>query len=251
MKRNVTLLYLFLIFFSLLPYFLERSERIVFFQNIFGWLIFPYKTIFNNIYDYLKIKEENDILKKRLIVNTIELNKIKIYKIENQELKKILQFTIDKKTFIEPLQVITVNEEGGNIVYICKKKTFNIIYKDLPVIGYEGLIGKTKEVSNDFIIVQSIKHSNNFVSVMNTRTGAKGILRWNGEFIIDGISSNEDIRIGDTIVTSGMGRIYPKGINVGIVKELKRSIKEYETKIYLKTFEMIKFYDEIFVIFNR
>lgn len=251
MRRSITLLYLFLIFASLFPFFLEKTKRISKIQSISGWLILSYRIIVNNINDYFKVKEENDLLKKRLTIMNIELNNLKVYKIENQELKKILQFTIDKKIFIEPLQVITVSEVGGNRIYTCKKKTYNIISRDLPVVGYEGLIGRTKDISKDFITVQSIKHSNNFVSVMNLRSGVKGIMKWNGEFIIDGVSVNEDVKIGDTIVTSGMGGIYPKGINVGVVKEIKRSMKSYEAKIYVRTFEEIKFYDQIFVVLNQ
>ncbi len=251
MRRSVTLLYLFLILFSFLPFFLERSKRITILQNISGWFILPYRVIANDINDYLKMKEENEDLKRKLTLANTEISRLKFYKLENMELKKILQFTIDKKIFVEPLQVITYYEEGGNRIYLCQRKTYNIILENLPVIGYDGLIGKTKSISKDFITVQSIRHSNSFVSVMNLRTGVHGILRWNGEFIIDGVSINEDFEVGDTIITSGMGGIYPKGINVGIVKQVKRSMKEYEAKIYVRTFEEIKFYDQVFVILKQ
>uniref|UniRef100_A0A7C4UDD4 Cell shape-determining protein MreC n=1 Tax=candidate division WOR-3 bacterium TaxID=2052148 RepID=A0A7C4UDD4_UNCW3 len=251
MRKKITFFYIFLILAPSILYFFEREKGIRALRNISGWIIFPAKVISNSVSEYKELKMKNDYLNKKVLYLTLQLNNLNMFKIENEYLKKILQFTIEKNLFIEPVQVITYNEEGGNKIYICRKKTVNILKKDLPVIGYEGLIGRIKDITKDFIIVQSIHHSNNFVSVMDLRTGVKGILKWDSDFLIDGISINEDVSIGDTFVTSGMGGIYPKGINVGIVQNIIREKNDYEAKIYLKPFEPLKFYDELFVILNR
>ncbi len=248
MKRGITLLYIFLISLSFIPYFLEKQNRLEILQKLSGFIIFPFKVFSNNILEYTRFREENDYLKKELAMAKLELERLKVFKKENEELKKILRFSIEKAFFIEPLQIISINEEGGNRIYICKKKSLNIISKYAPVVGYEGLIGKVKEVSGDFIIVQSIKHTNNFISVMDIKTGIKGIMKWDGNFVIEGIPTYENVEIGDTIVTSGMGGVYPKGINVGTVKEIRRSKKEFEMEIIVEPFEKNRFYDQVFVL---
>jgi len=115
-------------------------------------------------------------------------------------------------------------------------------------VGYNGLIGKVKEVVDDYIRIQSIAHSMTRVSVIDSRSRAFGILKWEGALYLRGVPLSGDVKVGDTLVTSGMGAIYPKGINVGIIKRIIRNRNEYQATILVEPFENLSFQEEVFVL---
>jgi rod shape-determining protein MreC len=92
----------------------------------------------------------------------------------------------------------------------------------MPVINKFGVIGKVIQVMPSICLVQLIRDPSERVSVMTKRNNDVGILETadSRNFFIK-YRKYIYISEGDTIVTSGLGGIYPKGLNVGLVKEVK------------------------------
>ena len=92
------------------------------------------------------------------------------------------------------------------------------------VINRKGLIGRVTNSSSNSSNVITIIDPNHSVSGMISRTG--DLVQIDGELQLmkDGlckmtvITEDADIMIGDTVETSGVGGIYPRGIMIGIVK---------------------------------
>jgi rod shape-determining protein MreC len=102
----------------------------------------------------------------------------------------------------------------------------------MAVISPLGVVGKIKAVSNHFSVVTSVLHREYRVSVLIKRTGDFGTALWNGkdpDYVdLNFVPRHVHPAVGDTIVTSGYNAIFPQGIMVGTIAE----VKENETLFY-------------------
>lgn len=104
---------------------------------------------------------------------------------------------------------------------------------DLPVVNADGLIGRTRRVSRLTTEVLLITDPNSRVSVSLPRTEALGIVRGTGKALdgestltmvyaeppcrLDYVSKDVELLQGDRVETSGLGGVYPAGLEVGRV----------------------------------
>ena len=99
------------------------------------------------------------------------------------------------------------------------------IRPDMGVISPGGVVGKVHDVSEHYAVITSLLHTNMFVSALVKRSNTLGSLQWNGRNSRMASLTNIPIHIniiqGDSIVTSGYSGIYPPGIPIGTVAEVR------------------------------
>ena len=96
------------------------------------------------------------------------------------------------------------------------------IKRGMGVFSSNGVLGIVHNTSNHFSVVKSVLTKNINIDVLLTEVGASGMLKWSGENsnigYIAGISNDIAVPIGSKVVTRGGSGIFPRGIEVGIVK---------------------------------
>lgn len=97
----------------------------------------------------------------------------------------------------------------------------------MAVISPLGVVGKVKSVSNHYSVVTSLLHIDVQVSVLLKRTGYFGTIQWDGrdpDFLkLKYVPTHVEPVVGDTVVTSGYNAVYPQGVMVGVISEVKRN----------------------------
>lgn len=97
----------------------------------------------------------------------------------------------------------------------------------MAVISPLGAVGKVKAVSNHYSVVTSILHKDYKLSVLMTRTGYFGSVSWDGvkpEFAqLNFVPRHVNPAKGDTVVTSAYNAVFPEGIMVGVIEEVKQN----------------------------
>ncbi len=95
----------------------------------------------------------------------------------------------------------------------------------MAVISVFGAIGKVKSVSEHFSVLISMLNIDEQVSSVLKRTGNFGTSQWDGTDprVVNLLYIPRHVQpvIGDTVVTSGYNGVFPSGILVGIVKDVK------------------------------
>jgi rod shape-determining protein MreC len=99
------------------------------------------------------------------------------------------------------------------------------VQKNMAVISSLGAVGKVKAVSDHYAVVMSLLNIDMMVSASIKRTGHFGTIQWDGrdpeivnlKFIPPHVKPVK----GDTIVTSGYNAIFPEGIVIGVIDEVK------------------------------
>lgn len=93
------------------------------------------------------------------------------------------------------------------------------IRTDSAVITPAGVVGRVIYTSNFFSIVQLILDSQSAVGVMVSSTRQQGIVTGTAsrQLQLDYIEDDNELKEGDEFITSGMDRVYPKGLPVGVI----------------------------------
>jgi len=92
-----------------------------------------------------------------------------------------------------------------------------------PVITHEGVVGVVTATSDHAAKTMLLLDRQSSVDALVQRSRARGVVRGIGrdhlefEFVVRGA----DVVVGDEVVTSGLGGIYPKGLRLGRVGELR------------------------------
>ena len=124
-------------------------------------------------------------------------------------------------------------KEPGNWfdIFVIDKGSKHGLERYMAVLKDGALIGKLFEVGESYSKVISIVEDTSVVAVQSSRTTSRGYLRGDSKLKLDGlcimdsIDMKAEIVVGDEIVTSDLSVIYPPGITVGIVREIKTDVK--------------------------
>lgn len=96
-------------------------------------------------------------------------------------------------------------------------------YDDRTVI--QCLVGRVTEVGYNWAKVSAIAQEGNSISFVSARTQDQGIINGYSERGLSGYLLNEqaDIKVGDKLLTSGLGEVYPRDIYIGEVLSVEKS----------------------------
>lgn len=225
-----------IIFLLLIVIFSNRESNTSFFENVANKLVMPVQnglTYLKNkisgnstfFTDINNLKNENQSLKEENSKLAQSLRELENIRTENETLKEYLGLT-EKYGEYKTIPGYVINKDISNysktiIINIGKKDG---IQENMTVIADEGLVGHVVSVSDDTAKVRTIIDTASSIScLMSTNKDSivcKGTLESNLELKAMYIATDANLVQGDSIDTSGLGGIYPKGIHVGSIKKI-------------------------------
>ena len=101
--------------------------------------------------------------------------------------------------------------------------TLDGVKRDMPVATAGGIVGRVISLGPNFAMVQVITDKHAGVGAMLQTSRAMGEVRGldNDRCELKSISSSENVEVGEAVVTTGLDRIYPKGLLVGTVERIE------------------------------
>jgi len=170
------------------------------------------------------IKKENENLLKENNVLLAQIAMLSDEKKENAELREQLRLAPRQKFDLEAAFVIGQDPQRLDSWLTIGKGSADGVQPEMPVIVSEGiLVGKISEVTPHTARVILLSDSTSVVNIIDSETEAKGILR--GEYglgvVMEMVSQQELINNGDTIITSGLGGNFPRGLLIGKIQEVR------------------------------
>ena len=183
----------------------------------------------NSLSDYFEDREilKNEILRLQKDIDSQKFNLVNYEKVlqENVELKKLLGFLeqTSKKNYIYgEIEEINYAPKPSMTVGIDRNQKAD----QMIAFNWTGLIGSVELSAGSKVEIKPIFAEDSQIPIKNRRTNSNMILVGTDvpqNFMIKGLKKNEDIIPGDKLVTSGLGKKYPKGINVGIVNKISET----------------------------
>ncbi|MFA5804377.1 MAG: rod shape-determining protein MreC [Melioribacteraceae bacterium] len=181
--------------------------------------------ITNSIVSIFKSDESRDELRNENAHLMLELNRLRKYRAENEELRSMIAFKDTSNYPLIPAKIISklVTKSQGN--FIVNRGSNNEIRKGMPVINSKGLVGLIMDVTENYSVVQNLYNSNLSIAVTLQRINVNGILNYDGKnLIIKDIPTTYDVQIGDIIETSDFSSIFPPSIPIGIVSKKESNV---------------------------
>lgn len=119
-----------------------------------------------------------------------------------------------------------------------------------PVVTARGLAGRVREVlAQGEALVQLLTDPESRISIESRSTGVTGLLRYDGvNFVMDHVPRAEPIAEGDTLVTSGLGGTVPRGLPVGVVRELRAPATELFQYVEVEPAVRFSALDQVYVV---
>ena len=113
-----------------------------------------------------------------------------------------------------------------------------------------GVIGQIVEVSATTSTVQLITDEASGVSAMIQSTRAQGMLQGqpDGSLRLSYVSTDSDVKVGDIVITSGIGGVYPKGLPLGTVSSVEKSDNDVYYTIVVRAQSTAENNEEVLVI---
>lgn len=178
------------------------------------------------------MQKENDELLLRISKLEEEKRTLEQYQTENSELRSLLELKTNLRDYTSVAAAVIAKEPGNwfNSFTIDKGLSDGVGLND-AVVTSEGLVGYVKQVGEGYSVVSAIIDINNSVGCTITRTGEAALLEADislqnlGFCKLSYIPKGANVMPGDVIETSGLGGIYPKGILVGRVDEIKTQVQ--------------------------
>ncbi len=239
----------FLVIVSLFLIFSNDNSQIRFFRAVAITTLGTFQSGLSVIPNVFEIENENKFLRESNIRLSVELAALKEIKIENQRLKKLLNF---KSVF--PYSLISAKIVNKSLIQSRNTLTINVgesegVKVGMPVITDDGLVGRVISTSNGYSIVQIILNKDLKISVKNQRSRVDGILSFDGtsNLTVMNVRKNADVNEGDIFVTSDYSSNFPSGIPVGIVSE-SGNLDNLFKKIILTPLVNFELLEEVFVL---
>lgn len=174
-----------------------------------------------------KTKEENKRLLQDLKKYMAKQHQLNYLEKENEKLRSLLNI---KKTSSAKLRLVTseiVNRplDQWDQIIIINKGTKDGITKDSPVLCEDGIIGRVSETTEHYSQVQLITDPNLKISAEISRTKSNGIIqgKLGAPLEMKYISRDDEVKIGDEIISSSLSFTYPKGLPIGTVSSVQKS----------------------------
>jgi rod shape-determining protein MreC len=174
--------------------------------------------------DYFYIRAEIETLKKENAELLQQLMRLKEYEKERNELIELLKFEKQNPiNFLNAKIILKSSDPAGNKFIIDKGRNDGVKLNAI-VFSSAGLIGYVSNLSGNYSVVHTINNLNVRISVKDERSGALGILSWDGEkFKIYNVNKSADVKEGDLFITSEFSSIFPSGMPVAKVTYASQS----------------------------
>ena len=122
----------------------------------------------------------------------------------------------------------------------------------MGVVGPHGVVGIVTDTSEHFSLVMSLLHTKSKLSVKLKRSHFFGTLSWKGrnpEIVeLNDIQKYADLKLNDTIVTSGFSIVFPEGLPIGTVDAFQVEAGGFSYSINVKLFENLSALDHVYLI---
>ena len=172
--------------------------------------------------DLVDVRSENEMLVRR-VAELEEANlQFREALVASGNLERIAAMRDDFEVAMQPSEVVGLDVSPFFRSVLVDRGSRHGVQPGNPVITDEGVVGLVTRTSPHAAKTMLVLDRQSRIDAMIQRNRARGMVSGNGsgelnfEFVVLGA----DVRIGDRVITSGLGGVYPKGIDLGEVTEV-------------------------------
>lgn len=209
--------------------------------------------IWDNYIYLTNVEQENRGLRESVKL----LNKSLVEKsetaLENERLRKLLG--LRDSLHLPTLAASVVSEDSSpwfRTVTIDRGRKDGV-KEGMPVLSSAGVVGRVVKMGEKSSRILLLTDHASGISAVIERSRARGVVKGKGgkDCALDFSERGEDVRIGDVVVTSGLGGGYPKGLPIGEVAMVKKGQYGIFQVVDVRPYVNISRLEEVLVVLHR
>ncbi len=176
------------------------------------------------------LMRENQELRTRLLLQDVDLQQMSALKSENEELRSLHALNAQLGSNNLTAETLPGNPDPSRHRVTLNKGSRQGAFIGQPVVDSGGVVG---QVTRDYLVTSEallISDANHALNVMFERTGLQAIALGTGRrdhrLLLPFVPAHADVIQGDTVVSSGTGGLFPAGLRVGVVEDVRNSSGE-------------------------
>lgn len=225
-------------------------------NQVGGWL----SKQADNLENLSVVMAENEELKKQVEELTVELNTIKLERYELENLREL--YDLDQKyPSYQKVAANVIGKDAGNWfnTFTIDKGTNDGIEVDMNVMAGSGLVGIVTDVGPNYAKIKSIISDTSSVSGMVLTTSDNIIVNGSLQKMTEdmtiefsGLNDREnEVEVGDPVVTSYVSYDYQQGILIGYIKEITTDANNLTRSGTITPAVDFEHIEEVLVILNK
>lgn len=147
-----------------------------------------------------------------------ELDNMQEIRLANERLRRLLEFKEELALPALPAQIIAVDASSWFRTVAIDKGSSDGLREGLPVVAAEGAVGRIIRVTPHQARVLLITDASSAEAALVQESRARGVCRGQGDRLtLEFALRREEVAVGDRVITSGTGGVFPKGLVLGTV----------------------------------
>jgi len=182
-----------------------------------------------------QLSRENSRLKDEALVLNAQLQKFIAMQAENARLRNLLGTENKKVERRLVAEIIHIDDDPFSLKFMVNKGSLHDVYVGQTVIDAKGIVGQVVEVSavnSRVLMITDVSHA---IPVRVNRNGIKATVVGTGEInslALQYVPDTTDIKVGDILLSSGLGLRFPDGHPVGTVYSVEHDPGEAFARIF-------------------
>ncbi|OGS20394.1 MAG: rod shape-determining protein MreC [Elusimicrobia bacterium RIFOXYA2_FULL_39_19] len=251
MKQKSSIVFVFLIGISLLIISLDLTEKVESLKIFAQYLLAPNpelalriidrnKYLSENFISFVKIHQENQFLKQEINNLCLIKSQYECLLKENDSITNAMGLANKSKYSLLTARVISRDPSDWYKDIIINKGRNSGIQTDMSVVIFENekmnLIGRVAEVRKNTSKILLLTDPISYVPVKTYRSQETGLVKGqeSAELIFNYLMPDSDVKIGDKVISSGIGEVFPEGLPIGLVTSIPKQDNVYYKKVLVK-----------------
>ena len=201
------------------------------------------------------LQAENQRLQAESLILQSKVQKLAAMTAEVNRLRQLLN-TADKNLNESVLvaDLVSASPDPARHEVVINKGLADNVYVGQPVLDSEGLMGQVTEVSqfhSRVLLITDVRHS---VPIQVVSNGVRGIADGSGSMDslqLRHVPATMEIKVGDKLVSSGLGQRFPIGYPVGEVTEIKRDPGQPFIDVIVRPFAKLNQARHLLLVFTE
>ncbi len=235
---------------------LDRPNRAIFHEVMVGTLLYPVQELFSHLEGTLHIYRENDSLLQENAALRVENDLLRQSTLAVPRLEEMERFRTATALHLKPAQVIAQDAGRLQMTWVIDLGRADSVDVNMPVLTSKGVVGKTAQCFRNYSVVQLISDPAFKAAVQDDRSRVRGILESYRLYRLEAqFPAGADVHPGDTLVTAGVGGVFPKGLRVGVTDQ---EMPGAETQngdvlqtVLVHPFQELSMVEEVFVLIKK
>ncbi len=241
----------------------QSNQRVVrvWMQTVADFVQSPVTTVSASVNEYFQYfaglrtaQSDNDVLKQKVQELQVELQSKQDLASENERLKSLLQLKQESKYPVLPSRIIGRDASSWFNALFINRGSADGVKLYMPVVANGGLVGRITAVSPLSSQVTMITDERSGVGAIIGEIGTSTVLgvvrgvKDKGILEMGYVSGSIEVKEGDAVFTSGQDGIYPAGLKIGEIVEVRQGSATISHTIFIKPSSGVNSMQEIAVL---